>query len=152
MTVRISSEMAGELDKLAASCGEKRSDCVRSLISEGLLRRSEGAYVPLVAQAVRREMDAPEERIAARFAAVEDSNDESLRMLGALLWLSSFDEHRDEGGQMDAWLRLALFESGKVLNGERLDDTVGLDRLAGYSARGENKHGSFLRGAYRFTR
>ena len=135
MTVRISPEMAGELDKLAASCGEKRSDSVRSLISEGLLRRSEGPYVPLVAQAVRREMDAFEERIAARFAAVEDSLDEvgresreadgeSLRMLGALLWFSSFDEHRDEGGQMDAWLRLALFESGKVLSGERLEDAA----------------------------
>lgn len=58
MTVSISSEMAGELDKLAAASGQKRSDCVRSLISEGLLRRSEGPYVPLVARAVRREMGA----------------------------------------------------------------------------------------------
>lgn len=131
--LRVSESVVAEVDKLASVQGVSRSECMRGLIAEGLLRRSEGAYVPLVAQAMRREMDALEERIAARFAAVEDSLDEvsresreadgeSLRMLGALLWFSSFDEHRDEGGQMDAWLRLALFESGKVLSGERLED------------------------------
>ena len=122
MTIRISSEMAGELDKLAAVQGESRTECMRSLVAEGLLRRSEGAYAPLVAQAVRRETGALEEGIGERMAAIEDSLGESLRMLGALLWFSSFDEHRDEGGQMDAWLRLALFESGAVLSGERLND------------------------------
>lgn len=133
MTVRVSEEMAGELDELAAVRGEKRSDCVRFLIAEGLLRRSEKAYVPLIAQAVRHEMGAFEERIAQRLAMIEDllgeagyeskaAADEALRMLGALLWFSSFDEHRDEGGQMDAWLKLALFESGAVLSGERLND------------------------------
>lgn len=95
---------------------------MRSLVAEGLLRRSEGAYAPLVAQAVRRETGALEEGIGERMAAIEDSLGESLRMLGALLWFSSFDEHRDEGGQMDAWLRLAMFESGAVLSGERLKD------------------------------
>ena len=114
--------MAGELDKLAAVQGESRTECMRSLVAEGLLRRSEGAYAPLVAQAVRRETGALEEGIGERMAAIEDSLGESLRMLGALLWFSSFDEHRDEGGQMDAWLRLALFESGAVLSGERLND------------------------------
>ena len=122
MTIRISSEMAGELDKLAAVQGESRTVCMRSLVAEGLLRRSEGAYAPLVAQAVRRETGALEEGIGERMAAIEDSLGESLRMLGALLWFSSFDEHRDEGGQMDAWLRLAMFESGAVLSGERLKD------------------------------
>lgn len=122
MTIRISSEMAGELDKLAAVQGESRTECMRSLVAEGLLRRSEGAYAPLVAQAVRRETGALEEGIGERMAAIEDSLGESLRMLGALLWFSSFDEHRDEGGQMDAWLRLAMFESGAVLSGERLKD------------------------------
>ena len=87
-----------------------RSECVRSLIAEALLRRSEGAYAPLVAQAVRREMDAFDEKIGARLAAIEDSLDESaresreedgesLRMLAALLWFSSVDEHRDEGAR-----------------------------------------------------
>ena len=122
MTIRISSEMAGELDKLASVQGESRTECMRSLVAEGLLRRSEGAYAPLVAQAVRRETGALEEGIGERMAAIEDSLGESLRMLGALLWFSSFDEHRDEGGQMDAWLRLAMFESGAVLSGERLKD------------------------------
>ena len=122
MTIRISSEMAGELDKLAAVQGESRTECMRSLVAEGLLRRSEGAYAPLVAQAVRRETGALEEGIGERMAAIEDSLGESLRRLGALLWFSSFDEHRDEGGQMDAWLRLAMFESGAVLSGERLKD------------------------------
>ncbi len=74
-------------------------------------------------------MKALEERLVERLAGLEDLVDESKvageearRMLGALLWFSSFDEHRDEGGQMDAWLRLALFESGAVLSGERLND------------------------------
>lgn len=122
MTIRISSEMADELDKLALVQGESRTECMRSLVAEGLLRRNEGAYVPLVARAVRREMDALEGSLDERMAAIESSLDEVLRMLGALLWFSSFDEHRDEGGQMDAWLRLALFESGVVLSGERLKD------------------------------
>lgn len=63
-----------------------------------------------MAQEVRRETGALEEGIGERLAAVEDSLDESaresreedgefLRMLAALLWFSSFDEHRDEGGQ-----------------------------------------------------
>ena len=73
MTIRISSEMAGELDKLAAVQGESRTECMRSLVAEGLLRRSEGAYAPLVAQAVRRETGALEEGIGERMAAIEDS-------------------------------------------------------------------------------
>lgn len=120
--LRVSESMVAEIDKLAAVQGVSRSECVRNLIAEGLLRRSEGAYAPLVAQAVRRETGALEEGIGERMAAIEDSLGESLRMLGALLWFSSFDEHRDEGGQMDAWLRLAMFESGAVLSGERLKD------------------------------
>ena len=134
--LRVSESMVAEVDKLAAVQGASRSECMRGLIAEGLLRRSEGAYVPLVAQAVRREMDALEERIAARFAAVEDSLDqvgresreadgESLRMLAVLLWCSSFDGHRAKDRQrLMALLRAA-----------------GLDELVARSAEGANSCG-----------
>lgn len=127
--LRVSESMVSEIDKLAAVQGVSRSDCVRTLIAEGLLRNSGELFAPLFTQALHREMKALEERLVERLAALEDLIDESKvtgeearRMLGALLWFSSFDEHRDEGGQMDAWLRLALFESGAVLSGERLND------------------------------
>lgn len=133
ITVRVSAEVVERLDRLAAVRGEKRSDCVRFLISEGLLGGIEKEYASPMTQLVRREVESLEERLAERLAAIEDSIDEiggdsktageeARRMLGALLWFSSFDEHRDEGGQMDAWLRLAMFESEAVLSGERLKD------------------------------
>lgn len=39
-----------------------------------------------------------------------------------LLWLASFDEYRDEGGAMNAWLKLALAKSESVLSGDVIDD------------------------------
>lgn len=134
--LRVSESMVAEVDKLAAVQGVSRSACMRSLIAEGLLRRSEGAYVPLVTQAMRREMDAFEERIVERFAAVEDSldqvgresgeaDDESVRMLAVLLWCSSFDQHRAKDRQ-------------RLMN---LLCAAGLDELVARSAEGANSCG-----------
>ena len=140
MTVRVSKSLAAELDKYAAVHGFKRSECLRALLSESLLRESEGPYVPLIRQAVRQELGLFEEKMTERMLSALDArleeiegeaavaNGELLRMVGALLWFSSFDEHRDEGGAMDAWLRLALMKSEIVLSGDHLDDfdpTVG---------------------------
>lgn len=134
VTIRFSSAMAGEIDKQAAVRGESRAGFIRNLVAESLLKTNEEFYVPLITQAVRQELDRFEGKLTehmlyalgARFDDVErnagDTSNDLLRMAGALLWFSSFDEHRAEGGAMDAWLRLALMKSETVLSGGCLDD------------------------------
>lgn len=125
--------MIAEIDRRATLSGESRSECVRALLNEALVARLKGPCEPWVAQAVRGGTDALGEKLDKRLLAIEvlledvgerldSANDDALQKMGALLWFSSFDEHRAEGGAMDAWLRLALMKSETVLSGGCLDD------------------------------
>lgn len=136
LTVRISEELATDLDMYAAARGVSRSDAARELLREAVFAKREREFAPLCRSAVREELNKwldsarmQKEYAADDFydrlsAAVDSELAEMRQLLGAGLYAAVAAAAHTDGdveGDWDAWYAEAL----------RLSWTMGLASTLG---------------------